>query len=41
MLLKEQEVLDNEGKANPDKMSENKKKSKELGKKINELLTPK
>ena len=40
VLLKEQEVLDNDAKTNPEKASENKKKSKELGKKINEFLTP-
>ncbi|MEL1242541.1 hypothetical protein [Flavobacterium flavipallidum] len=40
VLLKEQEVLVNDSKANPSNAKDNKKKRDELGKKINEILTP-
>ena len=40
VLLKEQEVLENDSKANPSNAKDNKKKRDELGKKINEILTP-
>ncbi|MEY2868615.1 MAG: hypothetical protein RIR01_1075 [Bacteroidota bacterium] len=40
VLLKEQEVLENDSKANPSNAKDNKKKRDQLGKKINEILTP-
>jgi hypothetical protein len=40
VLLKEQEVLENDSKANPSNAKDNKNKRDQLGKKINEILTP-